>query len=113
MAELLSPFKERILRVLTSVNAEGKSYVLADGEPGDVLILNGCRMVRLWQTDRVPAQVPATADVTAPGLGRLPTRFEGHAVLYGRASIRSQNSPAQKPLGGLYRGLEGQIDPGP
>jgi quercetin dioxygenase-like cupin family protein len=77
MAELPSPFKESIRRVLTSVNAEGKSYVLADGEPGDVLILNGCRMVRLWQTDRVPTQVPAKTDVTAPGLGRLPTRFEG------------------------------------
>lgn len=50
---------------------------MSDGEPGDVLILNGCRMVRLWQTDQVPAAIPAKADVTEPGLGRLPARFEG------------------------------------
>lgn len=77
MPDLQPPFKEKIRRVLTSVNSAGKSYVMADGEPEDVLILNGCRMVRLWQTDRVPTAVPAKSDITSPGLGRLPARFEG------------------------------------
>lgn len=77
MSDLQPPFKEKVRRVLTSVNPDGKSYVMADGEPNDVLILNGCRMVRLWQTEQVPTTVPAKADVTAPGLGRLPGKFEG------------------------------------
>src|SRR5262245_49502093 len=58
MGELSEPFKIKVRRVLTSVNANGNSYVMADGEPGDVLILNGCRMVRLWQTEHVPADIP-------------------------------------------------------
>ncbi|MBM3515451.1 MAG: cupin domain-containing protein [Alphaproteobacteria bacterium] len=77
MSDIKPPFKERIRRVLTSVNPDGKSYVMADGEPNDVLILAGCRMVRLWQTDKVPADIPAKTDVTAPGLPRLPGQFEG------------------------------------
>jgi quercetin dioxygenase-like cupin family protein len=77
MAEVQKPFTEKVRRVLTSVNNVGKSYVMADGEPNDILILNGCRMVRLWQTDEVPTTVPAKTDVTVPGLGRLPTQFSG------------------------------------
>ncbi|MGB1877516.1 MAG: hypothetical protein ACPHGY_11465 [Rhodospirillaceae bacterium] len=45
---------------------------MEDGEPEDVLILNGARMVRLWQTDDVPATIPIHEDVTYDGLGRLP-----------------------------------------
>jgi quercetin dioxygenase-like cupin family protein len=77
MAEMQKPFTEKVRRVLTSVNNDGKSYVMADNEPADVLILNGCRMVRLWQTDEVPTTVPAKSDVTAQGLGRMPQQFSG------------------------------------
>lgn len=77
MSPVIPPFSQKVRRVLTSVNAQGKSYVMADGEPEDVLILNGCRMVRLWQTDDVPAAVPALADATVPGLGRMPAQFNG------------------------------------
>ena len=77
MAELDDPFKVKVRRVLTSVNPDGKSYVMADGEPEDILILNGCRMVRLWQTDSVPAQVPATSDATVPALSRMGPEFAG------------------------------------
>ncbi|MDX2144585.1 MAG: cupin domain-containing protein [Rhodospirillaceae bacterium] len=77
MADIQRPFTEKVRRVLTSVSDQGRSYVMADGEPDDILILNGCRMVRLWQTDQVPATVPAKSDVTVGGLGRLPQQFSG------------------------------------
>ena len=77
MGELRAPFKESVRRVLTSVNEDGKSYIMSDGEPNDVLILNGCRMVRLWQTREVPTTVPAQTDPTQAGLGRVPPEFSG------------------------------------
>jgi mannose-6-phosphate isomerase-like protein (cupin superfamily) len=77
MGELREPFKESVRRVLTSVNADGKSFIMSDGEPNDVLLLNGCRMVRLWQTSSVLTTVPAHEDPTTPGLGRLPAQFSG------------------------------------
>ena len=71
------PFLHTTRRVLTVEGTDGTSFVLEDGEPEDVLILNGARMVRLWQTDDVPAQIPIRDDVTDPGLGRLPKKFSG------------------------------------
>lgn len=72
-----TPFVHTTRRVLTVEDEGGTSFVLEDGEPEDVLILNGARMVRLWQTDDVPAEIPVRTDVTDPGLGRLPKKFSG------------------------------------
>jgi len=72
-----NPFVHTTRRVLTVEDETGTSIVLEDGEPEDVLILNGARMVRLWQTDEVPAEIPIRTDVTDPGLGRLPKKFAG------------------------------------
>ena len=72
-----NPFVHHTRRVLTAEGEDGKSFVIEDGEPEDVLILNGARMVRLWQTDEVPAEIPIRTDVTDPGLGSLPKQFEG------------------------------------
>lgn len=72
-----TPFVHTTRRVLTVEDETGTSFVLEDGEPEDVLILNGARMVRLWQTDDVPAEIPVQIDVTDPGLGRLPKKFSG------------------------------------
>lgn len=72
-----TPFVHTTRRVLTVEDESGTSFVLEDGEPEDVLILNGARMVRLWQTDDVPAEIPVRTDVTDPGLGRLPKKFSG------------------------------------
>jgi quercetin dioxygenase-like cupin family protein len=74
---LKPPFTFTARRVLTTTGTSGKSQVLADGEPSDSFVLNGCRMVRLWQTNEVPATVPATEDVTAKSLGPMPRPFEG------------------------------------
>jgi len=72
-----TPFVHTTRRVLTVEGEDGVSYVMEDGEPEDVLYLNGARMVRLWQTDEVPAQIPIRDDVTDPGFGRLPRKFAG------------------------------------
>ena len=71
------PFVHTTRRVLTIEGDDGQSFVLEDGEPDDVLYLNGARMVRLWQTDRVPTTIPVRNDVTDPGLGALPRQFSG------------------------------------
>jgi mannose-6-phosphate isomerase-like protein (cupin superfamily) len=72
-----TPFVHTTRRVLTVEGEDGKSYVMEDSEPEDVLLLNGARMVRLWQTDEVPARIPVREDVTDPGLGRLSATFAG------------------------------------
>lgn len=72
-----SPFDHTTRRILTVEGEDGQSFVLEDGEPDDVLYLNGARMVRLWQTDEVPVRIPIQEDVTDPGLGRLPQKFSG------------------------------------
>jgi hypothetical protein len=76
-AKLAPPFTFKARRVLTTTGKDGKSQVLADGEPNDTFILNGCRMTRLWQTNAVPGPIPATEDITARGLGGLPRPFSG------------------------------------
>ena len=73
-----APFVHTTRRVLTVEGEDGKSFVMEDGEPEDVLYLNGARMVRLWQTDKVPTPIPIRDDVTDPGLGRLPQKFAGN-----------------------------------
>jgi len=52
----------RLRRIVTSRDARGNTVVLADGEPTNVLELNGTRISRLWEGSRVPDTVPFTAD---------------------------------------------------
>ncbi len=73
------PFVHTTRRVLTVEGEDGQSFVLEDGEPEDVLYLNGARMVRLWQTEQVPTPIPIRNDVTDPGLGRLPQKLPAPA----------------------------------
>ncbi|MEZ5500823.1 MAG: hypothetical protein R3E77_15525 [Steroidobacteraceae bacterium] len=55
----------RLRRVVTSYDAQGRTVVLADGEPGNVLTLNGTRITRLWESSAVPVQLPLGADAGA------------------------------------------------
>lgn len=64
-------------RVLTVEGEGGTSFAMEGGAPEDVLILNGERMVRLWQTYDVPAQILIRDAVTDPGLRLLPKKFSG------------------------------------
>ncbi|MDG2319567.1 MAG: hypothetical protein P8L79_04850 [Rhodospirillaceae bacterium] len=63
-------FAHTTRRALTAEGEDGTPFAMADGEPEDVLILNGERMVRLWQTDDVPAQIPVRDSVTDYGIHR-------------------------------------------
>ncbi len=67
----------RIRRVVTSRDAQGKGFVLADGEPGNAFELNGTRIVRLWETPAVPATLPLKADAGATAGNAYREGFRG------------------------------------
>ncbi len=70
-----SGFTFNARRVVTSDAVDGS--ILADGDSPDAMTLNGCRIVRLWQTTTVPERLPVSADVTANSLGPMPSPFRG------------------------------------
>jgi mannose-6-phosphate isomerase-like protein (cupin superfamily) len=55
----------RIRRIVTSEDASGRGVLLADGEPGNSIVLNGTRITRLWEAPGLPAQLPLTGDAGA------------------------------------------------
>jgi mannose-6-phosphate isomerase-like protein (cupin superfamily) len=67
----------RIRRVVTSEDAAGKGFVLADGEPGNAFELNGTRIVRLWETPAVPAKLPLAVDAGATAGNAYREGFRG------------------------------------
>jgi mannose-6-phosphate isomerase-like protein (cupin superfamily) len=67
----------RLRRVVTSEDAAGKGFVLADGEPGNALELNGTRIVRLWETPAVPASLPLAVDAGATAGNAYREGFRG------------------------------------
>jgi len=72
-----APFSWTTRRLVTAQGRNGRSRIIKDGEPGDILELNGCRMTRLWQTEAVPSELPFSEDPTEKGLGRLTASFAG------------------------------------
>ncbi len=67
----------RLRRVVTSEDATGKGFVLADGEPGNAFELNGTRISRLWETPAVPTRLPLTADAGATAANAYREGFRG------------------------------------
>jgi quercetin dioxygenase-like cupin family protein len=67
----------RLRRVVTSEDAAGKGFVLADGEPGNAFELNGTRIVRLWETPAVPAALPLASDAGATAGNAYREGFRG------------------------------------
>jgi mannose-6-phosphate isomerase-like protein (cupin superfamily) len=67
----------RIRRVVTSEDATGKGFVLADGEPGNSFELNGTRISRLWETPAVPTRLPLAADAGATAANAYREGFRG------------------------------------
>ncbi len=67
----------RIRRVVTSEDAAGKAFVLADGEPGNAFELNGTRIVRLWETPAVPVALPLKTDAGATAGNAYREGFRG------------------------------------
>ena len=72
-----APFKWTTRRIVTADSRSGRSRIIEDGEPTDILHLNGCRITRLWQTDQVPEHLPVEKDPTEAGLPRLTADFSG------------------------------------
>lgn len=68
-----TPFSFISRRVVTATDGS----VAADSEPHDVLTLNGCRVVRLWQTERVPAALPVAPEQAMSAVGAMPSAFDG------------------------------------
>ncbi len=52
-----------VRRIITSEDAAGKAYVIADGASSNVVVLNGSRIERLWETDGSPVTIPVTSDL--------------------------------------------------
>lgn len=52
----------RLRRVVTSEDSSGRPVVIADGEPGNVVELNGTRISRLWESSGLPARLPLVTD---------------------------------------------------
>lgn len=69
----------RLRRVVTTQGKDGRSVVLADGEPGNVLYLNGTRITRLWETSGLPAELPLRGDAGATAGNAYRADFSGTA----------------------------------
>ncbi len=67
----------RIRRVVTSEDASGKGFVMADGEPTNAFEMNGTRIVRLWETPAVPAALPLKADAGITAANAYREGFRG------------------------------------
>lgn len=67
----------RLRRVVTTDGADGRGVVLADGAPGNTLVLNGTRITRLWESGEVPVPLPATADLGATAGNAYREGFRG------------------------------------
>jgi quercetin dioxygenase-like cupin family protein len=67
----------RLRRVVTSVAANGRGAVLFDGEPSNVLVMNGTRIARLWEVPAVPANPRIAADLGATAGNAYREGFRG------------------------------------
>jgi hypothetical protein len=67
----------RLRRVVTSNGPDGRGVVLFDGEPNNTLVMNGTRIVRLWETPTVPAVTPLTEDLGATAGNAYRDGFNG------------------------------------
>ncbi len=90
----------RIRRVVTSEDAAGKAFVLADGEPGNAFELNGTRIVRLWETPAVPAALPLQADAGATAGNAYREGFRGTSFYVAElpGGARAPSIPMHKNL---------------
>jgi hypothetical protein len=52
----------RLRRVVTGIGADGRGAVLHDGEPTNVLVMNGTRITRLWEVPEIPVMGSSDSD---------------------------------------------------
>lgn len=69
-----------VRRIVTSEDAAGRSYVLADGSSANVVMLNGSRIERLWETEGLPVAVPVDRDLGATAKNGYRPGFIGSSM---------------------------------
>ena len=69
-----------VRRIITSEDAAGHSYVLADGSSANVVMLNGSRVERLWETQGLPVAVPVDRDLGATAKNGYRPGFVGSSM---------------------------------
>jgi mannose-6-phosphate isomerase-like protein (cupin superfamily) len=67
----------RLRRVVTAEGLDGRGVVLADGEPGNSFVMNGTRIMRLWETPAVPARLPVVEHLGATAGSAYRAGFRG------------------------------------
>ena len=67
----------RLRRVVTSEDSSDRPVVIADGEPGNVVELNGTRISRLWESSGVPVQLPLLEGAGLSAGNAYRSGFEG------------------------------------
>lgn len=102
-----------VRRIITSEDAQGKSYVLADGPSANVVMLNGSRVERLWETQGLPVAIPVTRDLGADALNGYRPGFVGSSMYVADLPVGSglQQVPMHKLNSMDYIiVMEGEID---
>lgn len=69
-----------VRRIVTSQDAAGRSYVLADGSSANVVMLNGSRVERLWETQGLPVAIPVDRDLGATAKNGYRPGFVGSSM---------------------------------
>ena len=102
-----------VRRIITSENAAGQSYVLADGPSANVVMLNGSRVERLWETQGLPVPVPIDRDLGATAKNGYRPGFVGSSMYVADIPVGSglQQVPMHKLTSMDYIiVMEGTID---
>lgn len=69
-----------VRRIITSEDATGRAYVLADGPSANVVTLNGSKITRLWETDGSPVAIPVSKDLGATAGNAYRPGFAGSSL---------------------------------
>ena len=65
----------RLRRVVTSRDRQGRTVVIADGEPTNVVYFGGTRVTRLWESAGLPAELPLRADADGNYTAEVPPEW--------------------------------------
>lgn len=69
-----------VRRIVTSEDSAGRAFVLADGPSTNVVMLNGSRVARLWETQGMPIAIPVSRDLGATAGNAYRPEFVGSSL---------------------------------
>ncbi len=85
-----------IRRIVTGEGNTGRSKILFDGPPPMAIVLNGSTITRLWETQKVPAALPLSDDVSLTAGNAYREGFEGTSFYV--ADIPGRDSAVPIPM---------------